>query len=123
MKEAAKEYFDAFNSKDLDRLGELYAEDVKLIDWVSCQYGKEDVLFANKQLFNSYSHLELHHEDSLMYEGDNSVACEIAIILASGNHPGAPERAYAIVDVTEFNDEGKISTIKAYVATPEGKPV
>ncbi len=43
----AKKYFEAWNAQDLDKLGELFADDVELRDWDIAKSGKKDVVDAN----------------------------------------------------------------------------
>ena len=117
MKNTLLEYFDAFNNKDLDKLSQLYAEDIDVVDWATHHSGKEQALLANGAMFDSFGHVSIRHKDSLIYEGDNAIACEIAIILSSGVHPGMKERAVAAVNIIEFNNDAKISAIKLYLGT------
>jgi ketosteroid isomerase-like protein len=50
-----EEYFDAFVNKDLERLSELYSDDVVLSEWDENVFtGKEAVLQANADLFNKF---------------------------------------------------------------------
>ena len=115
MKNTLLEYFDAFNSKDLDKLSQLYADDIDVVDWTAHYSGKEQVLSANSEMFDAFGHVSIQHKDSLIYEGDSAIACEVAIILSSGVHPGIKERAVAVVNIIEFNSDAKISTIKSYL--------
>ena len=48
-----KEYFKAFSNKNLDRLSEMFHDDVCLRDWEISTRGKEEVLNVNKNIFDS----------------------------------------------------------------------
>ena len=50
-----EEYFDAFVNKDLERLSQLYSDDVVLSEWDENVFtGKEAVLKANADLFSKF---------------------------------------------------------------------
>ena len=108
MKNKTEEYFNAFNSQDLDKLREIYAEGMCLRDWTHdgegvC--GKENVISANQELFNSVESLNI---DVLFMHADGDVvACEILVHLG--------EETIKVVDVITFDEEGKIKSLRAYV--------
>jgi ketosteroid isomerase-like protein len=58
MNTIVEEYFDAFVGKDLQKLSELYDEDVQLSEWDENVFvGKEAVLKANEELFNKFENI------------------------------------------------------------------
>ena len=109
MKKLVTEYFDAFASKDVEKLKELYADDVSLRDWLSSASGKEDVLESNRRLFAAVTDITINQNDH--YSSKNTVASEIDLVL---RHNDGTEDNLLVVDVIEFKD-GKIKEIRAYL--------
>lgn len=95
-------YFEAFNNKDLDTLSTLYSNNVRLIDWDIDIEGKEEVLNANKGLFDLDFTLELNKT----YQIDNKTFNEITITIG--------EDVLEIMDVITFNENYQITNITAY---------
>ena len=99
-----QEYFDAFCKKDLNKLSELYHDDVILNEWgenIFC--GKDMVLEANKKLFDSVGQINIQvlssgitdtrHINEIIVELDNKIV--------------------SVVDMIRV-DNGKIEEIMAY---------
>lgn len=95
-------YFEAFNNKDLDTLSTLYSNDIRLIDWDIDIEGKEEVLNANKGLFDLEFTLELHKTHQI----ENITFNEITITIG--------EDVLNIMDVITFNENYQIENITAY---------
>lgn len=95
-------YFEAFNNKDLDTLSTLYSNDVRLIDWDIDIEGKEEVLNANKGLFDLDFTLKLNKT----YQIENITFNEITITIG--------EDVLNIMDVITFNEKFEIENITAY---------
>jgi ketosteroid isomerase-like protein len=108
MKQIAKEYFRAFSQKNTKKLGELYSDDISLVDWVSSATGKENVLNMNNELFGSFDDIRIDVNE--MYKDESVVACEIDIFLDKQNK----RTCLKVVDVLEF-DAGRIVSIRAYL--------
>lgn len=105
LKALATQYFEIFSRKDLDGLGVMFTGDVTLRDWEISAAGIDDVLAANKKIFDSVESIQvtpLH-----LYQDTNTVAAEISIVVNGTIH-------LKVVDIITFNDSGKISSIKAY---------
>ena len=105
LKSLAEQYFETFSRKDLDGLGVMFTGDVTLRDWEISATGIDEVLAANKKIFDSveYIHvLPLH-----LYQDANTVAAELSIVVSGAVH-------LSVVDIITFNDAGKIVSIKAY---------
>jgi|688.fasta_scaffold1457851_2 hypothetical protein len=105
LKAIAIEYFETFSRKDLDGLGIMFTGDVTLRDWEISATGIDEVLAANKKIFDSveYIHvLPLH-----LYQDSNTIAAELSIVVSGAVH-------LSVVDLITFNDTGKIVSIKAY---------
>jgi steroid delta-isomerase len=106
MIEKACNYFEAFSNKDLDTLTELYSENVTLADWEPLFFdGKEQVLNANKNLFESVESLNIVvkrigiNDKNVFAEIDISINGTVQIF---------------VVDILEFDEEQKIKSIRAY---------
>jgi ketosteroid isomerase-like protein len=105
LKSICLDYFETFSRKDLDGLALMFTGDVTLRDWEISATGIDDVLAANKKIFDSveYIHaLPLH-----LYQDGNTVAAELSIVVSGAVH-------LSVVDIITFNDVGKISSIRAY---------
>ena len=99
-------YFQKFSDKDLEALSEMFAEDVRLTDWDIAESGKEDVVAANKRIFDSVESI-IVKPLCIYSDGDDSFAAEILILVND-------EEFLEVVDVICFNEEGLIDSIKAY---------
>ena len=106
-----KEYFDAFSNKDAKRLEDIYTEDVSLRDWLNSVSGKEAVLESNNRFFAAVTDLDINVK-MIYYDANNTAACEIDIKL---KHKDGTEDELLVVDVIEFNEDGKIKSIRAYL--------
>lgn len=106
MIEKACDYFQAFSEKDLDKLSNLYAESVSLSDWEPLFFdGKESVLKANKDLFDSVETINILIKR--IGSNSNNVFAEIDILING-------DTQLFVVDVLEFDHENKIKSIRAY---------
>ena len=95
-------YFNAFKSKNLDILGNLYSDNVELTDWSGAWYGKDSVLEANKELFKSDFELTLNSSFQL----NNITYNEITIRFEN--------EVIEVMDVIRFTNEFEIESIRAY---------
>jgi len=106
MIEKACNYFEAFSNKDLDTLTELYSEDVTLADWEPFFFdGKEQVLDANKTLFESLESVNIVVKR--IGSNDKNVFAEIDILINDATQ-------LFVVDILEFDQNQKIKSIRAY---------
>lgn len=106
MIEKACNYFEAFSNKDLDTLAELYSEDVSLADWEPLFFdGKEQVLDANKTLFESLESVNIVVKR--IGSNDKNVFAEIDILINDATQ-------LFVVDILEFDQNQKIKSIRAY---------
>jgi len=99
-------YFQKFSDKDLEALSEMFAEDVRLTDWDIAESGKDDVVAANKRIFDSVESI-IVKPLCIYSDGDDSFAAEILILVND-------KEFLEVVDVICFNEEGLIDSIKAY---------
>ncbi len=110
MKEKLVEYFKKFSNKDLEGLSEMFSEDVILTDWDIYEIGKQNVLDANKRIFDSVDSIIVHPYS--FYGGNNSYAVEISIEVISNESREVEE--LQVIDVITFDENGLIDCIKAY---------
>ena len=95
-------YFNAFKSKNLDILKNIYSDNVALTDWIGAWYGKNSVLEANEQLFKEDFELSLNSSFQL----NNITYNEITIRFEN--------EVIDVMDVIKFNSEFEIESIRAY---------
>jgi len=106
MIEKACNYFEAFSNKDLDTLTELYSENVTLADWEPLFFdGKEQVLNANKNLFESVESVNI--KVKRIGSNDKNIFAEIDILINCNTQ-------LFVVDILEFDQDQKIKSIRAY---------
>lgn len=105
-KEKVITYFQTFSNKDLDGLKEMFSEDVRLTDWDIAEAGIDDVIAANKRIFDSVDTIVVKPL-YFYYDGEDSFAVEILIVVNE-------KEFLEVVDVIRFNEEGLIDSIKAY---------
>lgn len=105
LKSIATQYFETFSRKDLDGLSLMFTGDVTLRDWEISATGIDDVLAANKKIFDSVEYI--HVQPLNLYQDGNTVAADLSIVVSGTVH-------LKVVDIITFNDAGKISSIKAY---------
>ena len=105
LKSLCLEYFETFSRKDLDGLGLMFTGDVVLRDWEISATGIDEVLAANKKIFDSVEYI--HVMPLHLYQDNNTVTAELSIVVSGAVH-------LSVVDVIKFNGAGKISSIRAY---------
>ena len=100
-----KKYQDAFNNQDIDKLRSLFHKDISLKDWDRTVEGLESVINENKKIFNSVKSLKAVTVKEFCVE--NTAICVLKIHVNN-------EEIIDVVDIIEFDDEGKILNITAY---------
>jgi ketosteroid isomerase-like protein len=108
-KEKLEKYFQTFSNQDLDGLSEMFSDDVILVDWDINASGKEEVLEANKKIFQSVETINV--VPYFYYVGEEAYAVEIDVIVNAGKES---EETIQVVDIISFNEEGLIQSIEAY---------
>lgn len=102
-----EKYFTTFSNQDIDELGKMFSDDVTLVDWDINVSGKEEVINANRKIFESVNSILV--VPYFYYAGDdNSYAIEIDVIVNGG------EETLKVVDVISFDERGLIQSIEAY---------
>lgn len=104
-----KKYFEAWNNRDLSSLSEMFSDNIILKDWENVYNGKEKVLKANADIFNSFKNIELTvvNEASKFDTNNDSYIhyCELSIML--------DKDIINVIDVIRVKDN-LITSIKAY---------
>ena len=103
-----KKYLAAFAAKDLDQLDEIYSDDITIRDWEDTISGKEQVLMANKHLFNITDHISIHIKD--VAYNNKIIFVNVDLIAISGKD----KVHLPVMYMVEINDKGKISYINAF---------
>jgi len=105
LKELTLKYFNTFSNKDVDGLRELFSNDVTLRDWELNVGGSAYVLHENKKMFNLFDSIKIIPLNVAVT--GNITVSEIEL------HINESE-IIRVVDVIEFNDNGKICAVRAY---------
>ena len=105
MKEFIKKYFEHFSNKDLEKLSDMFSEEIILQDWNIIAEGKKKVLEVNKNIFNSVESIYVKLNE--LYIDDNVATCIIKILINN-------TETIKVVDVIKINTNGKIKEISAY---------
>tara|TARA_Y100001970_G_scaffold233261_1_gene290693 strand:- start:584 stop:913 length:330 start_codon:yes stop_codon:yes gene_type:complete len=105
LKELTLNYFKTFSSQDPDGLRGLFSNDVYLRDWEINVEGIDGVVAANKGIFDSVDTINV--VPVKICETGNMTISEIEV------HVNSTE-VLKVVDVIEFDSEGKIVAVRAY---------
>ena len=105
LKQLAEQYFETFSHKDLDGLAPMFTGDVTLRDWEISATGIDEVLAANKKIFDSVEYI--HVMPLNLYQDGNIIVAELSIVVNDAVH-------LSVIDLIAFNEAGKIVSIKAY---------
>ena len=97
-----EEYFKFFQDKDLIKLENTYAFNIRLTDWIVDVMGKNEVLSSNKELFENDFKLEVISTKQIDNQTYNEITIEIG------------DEFLNILDVITFNDDFEIENITAY---------
>ncbi len=104
--EKSKIYFEKFSNKDLNGLKKMFSENVKLKDWEIDKKGRDNVLKANKNIFDSVNTILV--TPTKIYMDKNTVIAKLIIDINNN------EERLHVVDIIEFDSSGMISSIRAY---------
>lgn len=107
--DAVRGYFDAWNSHDLNALGETLSSDVTLQDWNVRVAGSRDVLKANGDIFESFGNIEIVVDDLLPCASKRACACEITVHLNDGSNT-----ELKVLDVIRLDARLKVQSVRAY---------
>ena len=101
----ARSYFKSFENMNIDELSEMFDEDIILKDWNIEAHGKQLVLEANKNIFNSVGSINVL-VDNLYVSGRTAIA-QLSIHVDG-------EPALPVVDIISFDESNRINSIIAY---------
>ena len=105
MERLIEEYFKFFSDKDILSLEKLFAEDVKLVDWETYAKGKDEVIKANKKIFDQVDTLQIKVNN--LYINGQTAICLIDILINKSEK-------LKVIDLIRFNNDNKITLISAY---------
>lgn len=101
-------YFIYFTSQNINKLSEIFSDDIELIDWNISVKGKENVLSEIQNIFNNVKTITALPKE--YYEDNKTVCCEISIKIEGENEGEIID----VVDIITFNNFMKIKKITAY---------
>lgn len=99
-------YLDAYAEKDLERVSEMFADNIALRDWKISVSGKAAAIAETEKNFKSADSIEI--EILHTYESDDAVAGELKITVDKSE-------VLHVVDVVSYNANGEIESIRAYL--------
>lgn len=105
-------YFKYFSDKNINALSEMFSKNVQLKDWNVSANGKDEVISANKNIFDNLNSIKVTPVN-FYSNSDTSYAIQI-LILING------EEELNVIDVIKFNDDGLITSINAYKISNTG---
>lgn len=111
MNKVLKNYFEYFSNKDLDSLEPLFAEDVVLVDWNVTAFGKNNVLLANKNIFDSVETIKIFVSSVYKNPKDKSFLCLIDIVINNNE-------LIKVSDYIKFDEHGLIKSVEACLLNP-----
>ena len=100
------DYLRRYEAKDLDGIAAMLAPEATLRDWNLSVKGRDAAIAETRKNFESAASIRI--EVLRVQEGDCSVAGELRIVV-----DGHTE--LFVVDVLDFDDEGRITAIRAYL--------
>ena len=103
--EIAKRYFDFFSKKDIQNLKNIFSEDIILKDWEIEAKGINDVVEANKKIFNSVESIIVTPKN--IYQDNFVLICVIDIMINK-------TEKLKVIDILKFNENYKIEEISAF---------
>ena len=101
-----KEYFKNFSNKNLFELEKMFSENIVLRDWNIHALGKQEVIDANKGIFESVETIQVTPV-SFYSNSDYSYAVCISILI-NGNE------TLDVIDVIDFDNDGLIKSVVAF---------
>lgn len=111
--EAVTEYINAFQSKKLLDLTELYSDNIILDEWGTIFDGKQEVLDSNTALFDTYEKIKVYPIN--MWPNDDLRNCVVELEIMMWENINDPvAQSIPVIDIITFDDSDKISSIRAF---------
>lgn len=107
LKSEAKKYFKNFSLKKITNLEKMFAKSITLRDWNIDVKGINNVIKANKRIFNDCKKINVKPLDLKVIK--NTVFAEISITI--------DKKKLLVLDILEFNKKKKITSIKAFLGS------
>ncbi len=105
LKKISQKYFKYFSYKDLDQIEGMLSSEVILKDWDVYAQGKEDVLNATKNIFDSVETIEVAVLD--IYREKRTIIAKLDILINN-------KELIKVVDIIQFDQTNKIINIRAF---------
>jgi len=119
-RQLALAYFQSWNKNDSELLRPLFAENAQLEDWNNNVQGIESVIEVNENIFNSLKKITASvKEIDVCYMNQfhplpGKTFCRISIDIELNDGSGD---TLEVMDVIQFDKQGKIVRLKAYNGT------
>ena len=107
IKQLTINYFDAWNSHNLDKLKDLFSDSCSLRDWDINVSGIQKVIEANNKIFSSLPNIKANIVNTYIDKNSQTTVSELIIELNENDK-------LKVIDVIAFNSNGLIETIRAY---------
>lgn len=98
-------YFNNFQNKDIASLEKMFSETVTLRDWEVDVKGIDRVLKANQNIFSNTGEIKITRKSTVVHES----GLTFSEILIDVNN-----EQLKVLDVITFNNDNKITSIRAY---------
>ncbi len=105
MENLIKDYFKFFSNKDISSLEKLFAKDIKLVDWEISVEGKDEVIKANKKIFDTLDSIKIELKE--LYLQEMTAICLVEILINN-------KEKLKVIDMIKFNNDKEIFLISAF---------
>ena len=105
MENLIKDYFKFFSNKDIPSLEKLFAKDIKLVDWEMSVEGKDEVIKANKKIFDTLESIKIELKE--LYLQEMTAICLVEILINN-------KEKLKVIDMIKFNNDKEIFLISAF---------
>lgn len=105
LDQVALDYFQAFASRDLDRVMSFFSENAHLRDWEVSAHSKEEIRSVNGRIFESVTSIVVL---------PRTVVCNGNVVMAEIDIHIDTTLTLQVVDLLEFDATQKIIAIRAF---------
>jgi steroid delta-isomerase len=99
-------YIHHYETKNVEKISEMFADDITLRDWKILVTGKTAALAETRLNFDAARSIQI--QTLRLYEATGSIVGELKIVV-----DGSIE--LFVVDVVDFDSEGRIKSIRAFL--------